>query len=116
MKKTIKLLGLTAVVLLSACGTSNIALLKRKYNSGYCVDFGNKKFITPTNNIIVSTKPQNNKTNNCELKKETNAEKTNDGECITKTEQQNIDYPYTASTDNKIFVSSKKKNFKTIIS
>ncbi len=117
MKTTIKLLALTVIVVLSSCGTSSVAILKRKYNTGYYVDLGNKKFTTHIN-VIASPKPEKDKSTISKLKKETSVEKTNVEETVTKTKQKDIGYPLTASKDNSICIPSSKntKSLKTIAS
>lgn len=43
MKINIKLFALITVLLFSSCSTSTLTVMKRKYNSGYYVDFGKNK-------------------------------------------------------------------------
>jgi|ERR1017187_8967730 hypothetical protein len=114
MKTTLKLLGLATIIVLSSCGTSGIAVIKRKYNSGYYADWNNKKFTTQTN-TIASAKPENDKSTISNFKNEAIVKVVNVEENITDTKQKDVNYPLTASNDKGIYIASNEtKSFSYI--
>ncbi len=102
MKTTFKLVGLAIIIVLSSCGSSNMVVLKRKYNTGYYVDFNNKSKNT---SAIASVKQQENKSIISEPKETSEIVETGTPEA----NQQNVDYPVTASNDKSIYIASSYK-------
>lgn len=110
MKTTFTLLGLVTIVLLSSCGTSGVAVLKRKYNPGYCVDFGSKINGSHTNGVD-SEKAEKISKNVSGIKDETAIENTNDVD-FKDTTQLDYNYPLTASNEKGIYLApNKTQNF-----
>lgn len=104
MKTTFKLLGLAVIIVLSSCGSSNMVVLKRKYNTGYYVSLGNEKIEKNTPNLA-SSKPHNNISDASKQKEET----TFDESTVTNAKQLDINYPLTAGNDHGIYISSDNK-------
>ncbi|MES2395691.1 MAG: hypothetical protein V4549_06795 [Bacteroidota bacterium] len=104
MKTTFKLVGLALIILLSACGSSDITVLKRKYNTGYYVSLGNEKFEKNTSNLAI-LKPHNNIPSTPIQKKETGFDETT----TANTQQNDVNYPLTAGNDDKLYISSENK-------
>lgn len=65
MKTTIKLAVLAIVALFASCATTDVSIVKRKYNNGYYVDINNHKKASVSNNDkkeIAENKTEKNKT------------------------------------------------------
>ena len=109
MKTTLRLLALSVVVLFSSCASSDVAVLKRKYNSGFYVDFGNKKSTTESKEVA-SAKKENNKPVIIKQKAEICNEAT-----VENLNNETVTYPLTASNDNKVYVASSVKAKKILV-
>src|ERR1017187_10075273 len=94
MKTTLQLLALAAIIVFTSCGTSNVLVLKRKYTKGYYVDFGNK--INNKNSVSKENK-------NTAIATKENTETNIDQEIA---QEETVNAPLTASTDNKIVLPS----------
>ncbi len=105
MKTTFKLSALAIVILLSSCASSDIAVLKRRYNTGYYVDLNHKK--TETSKIYSSVKSTENRSTVSKQKKENSDEGT-----VVVANQPEINYPLTAGTDDKINITAVSKAVK----
>lgn len=112
MKTTFTLLALSVIIVLSSCSSSNMVVLKRKYNTGYYVSFSNEKSDKNTSNTAAS-KPHNN-ISDASKQEETGFDET----AVADTEQQDVNYPLTAGNDDNIYISSenKTKNAESILS
>lgn len=96
MKTTIKIAVLAIVTLFASCATTDVSIVKRKYNNGYYVDINNHKKVTLSNSDkkeIAETKTEQNK-----------ATVINS---TTVTESFVIDAPKT-NTDNALTASTAK--------
>ena len=98
MKTRLQLLLLFSVLFFSSCETSNKLVLKRRYNAGYYVDFGNKK------NSKDSEINANKNSTSLDIK---NNFRVDDE--IEFSEDQTINAPLMASKDNTIQLPSKNK-------
>ena len=100
MRTSIKLLGLAVIIALSSCNSSNMLVLKRKYNTGYYVDFNNNK--TAKNiNETASVKSQKNEAIVSKQKKVSDVETA----AIVESNQSDVNYPVTAGNDNSIYIA-----------
>jgi|GEM_PF-1248895 len=97
MKTTLHLLILSAVIFLTSCETSNVLVLKRKFTKGYYVDFGNKK----NNKISEAREKKINTSIDTKESIETDIEQE-------IAQEENVNEPLIASTDNKIQLTSNK--------
>lgn len=100
MKTIIKLSLLAIVALFASCATTDISIVKRKYNNGYYVDINNHKKVSASVNKTHTLTPDLN------IEKEF---------ATQKIDNDNLDetYPLTASSDKGVFVNpvKTKNNF-----
>lgn len=110
MKTTIKLAVLAIVTLFASCATTDVSIVKRKYNNGYYVDINNHKKAS----VSANEKKEIAENKTVQKKATVISSPTVTESFITETPKTNTDNTFTASTAKSPQLSLAKTSTKSI--
>jgi hypothetical protein len=110
MKTTIKLSLLAIVVFLASCATTDVSIVKRKYNNGYYVGINNHKKVSASATEKKEIAENKTEQNNSTLSASTTATES----FVAESPKTNTDNTFTASTAKAPQSSLAKTSTKSI--